>query len=220
MSPVKSLVKPERQPDKYRRILGIDSSSTGIAWSLVVDNQLIACDKIRLDKIKDVDKKLSVTYWELLAVLRRHQPDHVFVEKSIFVKNPATARLLSYVVGTVIATCSAHDFEVTDVEPATWKAFFKYKNISTKFVREAKAALGDTEGKKLCDRLRKSQTMRVLVHNYPEAKGTVIETDHDIADSLGLSVFGYDKLNSVLALEISDSIRLDLDELARIGLSL
>lgn len=212
--------KAERQPEKYRRILGIDSSSTGIAWSFIIDNELIAYDKIRLDKIKDVDKKLSHIYWELLSVLRRHNPDHVFVEKSIFVRNPATARLLSYVVGTVIATCSAHDFEVTDVEPATWKAFFKYKNISSKFVRQAKEALGDTEGKKLCDRLRKSQTMRVLVHNYPEAAGTVIESDHDIADSFGIACFGFDKLGKPLQLEISDSIRLDLEELSTLGLSL
>lgn len=220
MSPAKLAPKPERQPEKYRRILGIDSSSTGIAWTLVVDNNLIDQGKIRLDKIKNVPDKLAEIYWELLTVLHLHEPDHIFVEKSIFVRNPATARLLSYVVGTVIATCSAHKYEVTDVEPATWKAYFKYKNLSSKFVQEAKKALGDTEGKKFCDKLRKSQTKRVLLHNYPDAVDTVIESDHDIADAFGLAVYGYDKLNKALELEISDSIRLDLVELDRLGLRL
>lgn len=212
--------KQERDPKRYKRIIGIDSSSTGIAWALVVDNQLVSQDKIRLDKIKDVDKKLSTVYWELLGVLHLHQPDHVFIEKSIFVRNPATARLLSYVVGTVIATCAAHDYEVTDVEPATWKSFFGYRNLKTGFVSEVKSVLGDTEGKKFCDLLRKSQTRRVLVHNYPEAIGTQIESDHDIADAFGIAVYGTDKLCMELSLEISNDIKFDLDELKRLGISM
>lgn len=212
--------KPDRQPDKYNRILGIDSSSTGIAYTLLVDNRPVAYGKIKLDKIKLVPDKLECIYTELGKLLAIYQPDHVFVEKSIFVRNPATARLLSYVVGTIIAVCAGNKFEVTDVEPSTWKAFFHYKNLSSKFVVEAKNKLGATEGKKFCDRLRKSQTKRVLQHNYPMSVGTVVDTDHDIADAFGLAVYGYDKLNKSLELEISDSIRLDLQELDTLGLSL
>lgn len=210
--------KAERQPEKYKRILGIDSSSTGIAWSLLVDNRLDACGKIKLDKIKDVGDKLRETHLGLAAILHTYAPDHVFVEKSIFVRNPATARLLSYVVGTIIACCMVEGFEVTDVEPATWKALFQYKNLSSKFVQQAKAALGPTEGKKLCDRLRKSQTMRVLVHNYDCI--SLVEEDHDVADSLGLAVYGWNKIAQPVELEITDSIRLDLAELDRLGLKL
>lgn len=210
----------DRNPD-IRRVIGIDSSSLGVAWTLLVDGKMEHQGKIKLDKKKTMQGKLLEIYNELTELLEWTQPDHVFIEKSIFVKNPATARTLSYIVGALICVCLGNGIEATDVEPSTWKAFFHYRNLSRKFVTEAKKSMGATEATKLCNRMRKSQTWRVIRHNYSEqAVGSLADSDHDIADSWGVALHGVNLIAQQVDLEITDSIRLDLEELDSLGLKL
>lgn len=218
---VVKIISEERNPTKYRRIVGVDSSSTGIAWTALFDGDMMGQGKINLTKIKTMQDKMVALYKEWQYLLRELQPDHIFIEKSIFVKNPATARTLSYIVGSVMVVSLGEGYEITDVEPASWKSFMGYHNLSSKFVAAAKKELGSTEGKKFCDKLRKSQTWRVIQHNYPDqAEDTMAMTDHDIADAWGLALYGYNKLGRELQLEKSKDISLDLEEFDRLGLVL
>jgi Holliday junction resolvasome RuvABC endonuclease subunit len=215
---VKGMV--DRDPD-VRRVIGVDSSSTGIAWTLLEDGLLVDQDKIRLDKLKTVDAKLACIYTEFGALVEEIKPDYIFIEKSIFVRNPATARLLSYVVGSLIAVSAGKGFKVHDVEPSTWKAFFGYRNLSSKFVQQVKNVLGNKDGKKFCDEMRKSQTWNVIKHNYDEwAYCSRAATDHDIADSWGVALWGYSTYGTEVHLDKSSSVSIDQAELARLGLSL
>lgn len=203
------------------KIIGIDSSSLGIAWTCLYDTELYGQGKIHLEKIKTIDQKLAFIYQEWQLLLEDIQPDYIFIEKSIFVKNPATARTLSYVVGTVMAISAGMGYSIYDVEPATWKSFFGYRNLNAKFVMQIYKSIGNTEGKKFCDKLRKSQTWRVIQHNYPADTADSLGThDNDIADSWGIALWGAAHMGVPIALEINDSIRLDQDELARLGVAL
>lgn len=206
---------------KPQTVIGLDTSSTGVAWTCLEDGNLKAQGKIKLDKIKTINHKLAVVYHEWPLLLEELNPDYLFIEKSIFVKNPATARILSYVVGSIICISEGEGYPITDVEPAVWKSFMGYTNLSSKFVSQAKEKLGPTEGKKLCDRLRKSQTWRVIQHNYPQqAEGSLAEGDHDIADSWGIALYGYDKMGAKLNLEKSKQVAIDQEELRKMGLAL
>jgi len=185
------------------------------------DGYLKAQGKIKLDKLKTINHKLALVYHEWPLILEELRPDYIFIEKSIFVKNPATARILSYVVGAIICISEGEGYPITDVEPATWKSFMGYTNLSSKFVAQTKEKLGNLEGKKFCERLRKSQTWRVIQHNFPEqADGSLAENDHDIADSWAIALYGYDKVGVKLTLEKSKQVSLDLEELRKLGLSL
>jgi Holliday junction resolvasome RuvABC endonuclease subunit len=213
-------IKPERNPDKYCTIIGVDTSSTGIAWTALYKDEMMGQGKIEL-KQKDIVDKLAHVYGEWAYLLGELKPDYVMVEKSIFVKNPATARTLSYVVGTILAITKGNGYECDAVEPASWKSFMGYHNLSSKFVQQAKEKLGNTEGKKFCDRLRKSQTWRVIQHNYPnEATDSLAENDHDIADSWGIALYTSDLIRQPITLEKSREVSLDLAEMTRIGLAL
>lgn len=219
---VKTL-KPEREPDKYHRIMGVDTSSTGIAWTCTLDgDDVIDLGKIDLSNIRSMGDKLNEIYIEWAKVLHDLKPDHTFVEKSIFVKNPATARTLSYIVGSVMCVTVGNGYEATDVEPATWKAFMGYHNLSRQFVADAANALGQKEGKKFCERLRKSQTWRVIKHNYPSQveEFRIADTDHDISDSWGISLYGYHTLGKELYLNKGKEISLDLEKMNELGLEL
>jgi Holliday junction resolvasome RuvABC endonuclease subunit len=210
---MKALLRQERDPEKYKTIMGIDSSSTGVAYTIVRDGTPIKSGKITLTHLKETPDKLMLvsTYMkELLPGV-----DHVFVEKSIFVANPATARLLANIVGGIMLMCAMSGVGVTDVEPATWKSFIGYTNLSSKFQKQATEVLGVTEGRKLCNTMRKSQTQRLIKHNFPHFD---IE-DNDISDSCAIALYGYDKVVKPLAFEKSKSIAVDLAALAQLGLT-
>jgi Holliday junction resolvasome RuvABC endonuclease subunit len=218
---VKGIV-PERDANRYTKILGVDTSTQGIAWTQLYKGHASGLGKIEL-KQKDIIDKLAFHYSEWAYMLDELKPSHVFIEKSIFVKNPDTARKLSFVVGTIAAITKGKGYEVTLVEPGTWKAFLGYTNLSSKFVQQAKAELGNTEGKKFCDRLRKSQTWRVIKHNFPDQVDefeNIGETDNDIADAWGIALYGYNLLAEELQLEKGKEISLDVPLMATLGLAL
>ncbi len=211
----------ERNSVKYRTIMGIDSSSLGIAWVVLYDGFMVAQGSINLQKIKGISDKLRTIHDELIDVLREQEPDHVFIEQSIFVKSPGTARTLSYIVGAIMCIAEGNGFPTTDVAPQSWKSWLGYKNLSSKFVRSVSDVMGRIEGKKYCDKLRKSQTWRVIQHNFPdETAGTEAEHDNNIADAWGISLFGTNLLQRELLLEKTSDITLDLEEFGRLGIVL
>lgn len=216
---IKALV-PERDPKVFRTIIGLDTSSQGIAWTHLYEGRMIGQGKIDLTKKRTMQDKLLHVYQEWRHILHIVRPDHVFVEKSIFVKSPGTARTLSYIVGAIMIVSLGEGYDITDVEPSSWKSWLGYKNLRKGFVADAKEVLG-TKHKKFCDDLRKSQTWRVIKHNYPdEAEGSLAENDHDIADSWGVALYGHNLLSEELTLEKSREITLDLAELDKLGLRL
>jgi len=199
-------------------ILGVDSSSTGIAWTLLENGTMTEQGKIVLDS-RTINEKLKKLELHWRQLVQMYSPDAVYLEQSIFVKSPGTFRTLSFVVGSLMCITESVGVPVVLVEPATWKAFYKYKNLSRVFVDTAKKKIGISEANKLCDRLRKSQTWRVVRHNFPdEAIGSKADTDHDIADSWAIGLYGYSQESGGVKLEISDDIKFDLDELDKLGL--
>jgi hypothetical protein len=148
---------------------------------------------------KEMYDKLAVLGEELPMLLSELDPHHIFVEKSIFVKNPDTARKLSFIVGGIMLVATQYDYPLTLVEPATWKSFTQYRNMTRKMVASAKEKLGDREGKKFLDRMRKVQTSRVLQYCYP--KWALDWDDHDVVDSCGIALYGVNQMSIEIHLE-------------------
>lgn len=185
------------------KILGIDSSTTGVAYTLIEIKDgspfPVKWGKIDLTKKKEMYDKLAVIGEELPTLLSELDPHQIFVEKSIFVKNPDTARKLSFVVGGIMVLATIYDYPLTLVEPASWKSFTQYRNLTKKMVASATERLGKTEGKKFCDYMRKVQTSRVLQHCYPE--WTLAWDDNDIVDSCGIALYGVNQASIEIHLE-------------------
>lgn len=104
----------EKNP--HTKILAVDTSTTGIAWTCLHGGELAGQGKIVL-KQKDIVDKLAHIYVEWKKLLNELDPNWVMVEKSIFVKNPDTARKLSFVVGMVAGMSRGEGLEVMLVEP-------------------------------------------------------------------------------------------------------
>lgn len=208
-------VKPERNPEQYQKILGIDSSTLGVAYTQIERGRPAFSGMIKLSQIKDMQEKLEELSRCLTTRLIELDPDHIFVEMPIFVKNPDTARKLSFVVGAIMTVAAQQGYKTTLVEPATWKAHIGYHNITRKFTTDATGKLGKTEGKKLCDSLRKSQTQRIMQHKWP----TFDVTDDNIADACAIAAYGFSLLSEPMLFERNKEIAFDVKGLAEKGLS-
>lgn len=212
---MRTSLKPERNPDQYQKIMGVDSSTLGVAYTQFEAGRPGQAGMIKLSQIKDMQDKLGELSRCFLTLLDSLRPDHIFVEMPIFVKNPDTARKLSFVVGAIMTIAAQEGYKVTLVEPATWKAYIGYHNITRKFTTEATQKLGKTEAKKLCDGLRKSQTQRILTHRWPEFDAS----DDNIADSCAIAAYGVNLLSTQMLFEKNKEIAFDLKDLASKGLS-
>lgn len=197
-----------------KRILGIDSSTQGVAWCIIKNGKPEASGLINMTKLKGIQNKLSLVAEEYPKVLKKYKPQEVFIEKTISVRNAATFRVLSYVVGALMLSTLENGYDITDVEPSVWKPFLCYTNLSRKFVMKAKLKLGRLEGEKLCRIMRKSQTQNILKHNFPKFD---VEDDN-ISDACAIGLYGFQQIFGGLKLEMSKDIAIDYDYLNSIGL--
>lgn len=198
----------------YKRILGIDSSTTGVAWTLVSSGKPLKWGKINLTKYKGMEDRLRVIGEEYPKLLKELKPDYVYVEQTIYMRNVATMRVLSYIVGALMCATSQAGIGITDISPMTAKSFYGYLTLSRKFTAAAARKLGKLPGKKLCEGLRKSQIQRVNTHNFPKFDAS----DHDISDSCSIAMYGYSQKVKPVTIKTGREILLDVAELKRLGL--
>jgi hypothetical protein len=109
----------------------------------------------------------------------------VAIEQTILIQNPETTRKLSYAVGVLIAECLIRDIPIVDVPPATWKSFMGVKPLTKAWKQKILTDLGETEGRKEIERLRKSQLQDILGKRFPQFNWE----DNDLADSCGIGLW-------------------------------
>lgn len=185
-------------------VMGIDSSTGGIAWTVVREGVPESYGKINTTRIKEIADKLAFGTDHFKDILAIYDPKIVVVEKSIYVQNRATFRSLSYIVGAVMATAKIEGCMVYDVEPMTWKSLYGYTAITKKMELLARRTIEDKPtATKVCDALRKEQTMRIIKHNYPSWSP---DDDYDIWDSSGIALWGWHTYVEKLQLQVSKEI--------------
>lgn len=194
--------------------MGIDSSTTGVAWTLVESGKPKKWGKIDTTKDKTMDARLHHIWVEFPSLLRELKPDHVYIEKSIYMRNVVTFRVLSYIVGSLILLCLAESIGVTDIEPMIAKKFYNYSTISRKFALALSKKMPTKDATKFKEALRKSQVQRVNEFNFAGFDAS----DHDISDSCSIAVYGYSQKVRPIKLDTSREVRLDLQELKKLGL--
>lgn len=197
------------------KVMGIDSSTLGVAWCVVQDAKPIASGKINLTKIKGMNDKLKQIGRDFPSLLEEHRPDYIFIEKTIFIRSAATARVLSYVVGALMVLALSQDYLVTDIEPMVAKSFYGYTPINKKFTAAATRKLGKLESRKLCAQLRKTQIQRVNKYNFPDFEWT----DDDISDACSIAIYGYNERVKPVTLKKTKKISIDYTMLATLGLN-
>ena len=169
---------------KANRVLGIDASTTSIAFCLMENNTPIKWGKINLvgndiyEKIHDAKNKMHTMLEELKS-------DYIAVEGAILVRSPDAVIKLSYVYGVVIAELMSTGASVITISPSSWQAYIGNKNPT----KEEKAAIrlkspgyADSWYKNQLRNMRKQRTA-----DYFNKKYGLDVVDFDVADSFGIA---------------------------------
>ena len=136
-----------------RRLVSIDAStkSTGIA---VWDNEsLIDHETINAEDLGQMDNRFPYMAGALLSILTEQQPDIVYIEEAVVVRNAQTQRFLVRLQGVVYGWCLSHQCQFVAIRPTVWRK-----------------QLGFQQGRKVCRQDLKAQAVEYVQEQYPDLK--------------------------------------------------
>ena len=169
---------------KANRVLGIDASTTSIAFCLMENDTPIKWGKINLvgndiyEKIHDAKNKMHTMLGELKS-------DYIAVEGAILVRSPDAVIKLSYVYGVVIAELMSTGASVITISPSSWQAYIGNKNPTKEEkadIRLKSPGYADSWYKNQLRNMRKQRTA-----DYFNKKYGLDVVDFDVADSFGIA---------------------------------
>ena len=176
---------------KASRVLGIDASTSSIAFCLMENNIPIKWGKINLVG-NDIYEKIYDAKIKMALMLDELKSDYIVVEGAILVRSPDAVIKLSYVYGVVIAELMSTGAKVTTISPSAWQAYIGNKNPT----KEEKAAVrlinpgyADSWYKNQLRNMRKQRTV-----DYFNKKYNLGLTDFDVADSFGIAYYSMNNL--------------------------
>jgi Holliday junction resolvasome RuvABC endonuclease subunit len=174
-----SLVK-----SKANRVLGIDASTTSIAFCLMENSVPIKWGKINLAG-QDIYEKIYNAKVRMNLMLKELKSDYIAVEGAILVRSPDAVIKLSYVYGVVIAELMSTGAKVITISPSSWQAFIGNKNPTKdekSIIRLENPGYADSWYKNQLRNMRKQRTV-----DYFNKKYNLNVIDFDVADSFGIA---------------------------------
>lgn len=153
-----------------RRLVSIDAStkSTGIAtW----DNEsLIDHETINAEDLGQMDNRFPYMAKALLSVLTEQQPDIVYIEEAVVVRNAQTQRFLVRLQGVVYGWCLSHQCQFVAIRPTAWRK-----------------QLGFKQGRNVGRQDLKTQAVEYVQEQYPDLKD--LSEDEYEAICIGVAAF-------------------------------
>ena len=169
---------------KASRVLGIDASTSSIAFCLMENNVPLKWGKIDLVG-QDIYEKIYNAKVRMRLMLEDLSSDYIAVEGAILVRSPDAVIKLSYVYGVVIAELMSTGAKVITISPSSWQAYIGNKNPTKdekSSIRLANPGYADSWYKNQLRNMRKQRTA-----DYFNKKYGLEIVDFDVADSFGIA---------------------------------
>ena len=179
------------QKKNINKILSIDPASHSLAFAVLTPKKLVAKGKVMFPKGADMHTRQKIIAASIPKLLRKHKPDYLLVEESIYLQNPTTSRTLAYIVGGIWCQGAAENVSTGHVGPLKWKPGVGYRNVSKKEKDEMLPVLG-TKGAvdKWAANERKERVRTIVLDRIPGLE----ETDTDITDAIAIGLWGLENL--------------------------
>jgi len=168
-------------------VMGVDASSTSIAFSYFKGNNLLRWGKVYVDGENNYEKSADA-YSKFYALCGSLSPDLVVIESSVYVNNNKVMRQLSMMMGALSAAAVNKGCRVAEVPPITWQSYIGNKN----FTKEEKSKMKkdnpdatDSAFKSIMRRERKERTIQFVDKSF----GVKVEDD-DVADAISVGFYG------------------------------
>jgi len=166
---------------EYSIIMGVDMSSTSLAFSVFNNKTLLRWGKVHIDgadnfsKCGDIIKKFQ-------GLCDLVKPDLVVFESSTYVNNNAVMKQLSMVFGAAAGVASIAGADVRDVPPTTWQSYIGNPANSKKQKQQFADDNPEMSDSKLKVELRKARKQRNI--DFVKNAYSVIILDDDVADAV------------------------------------
>ena len=176
---------------KASRVLGIDASTSSIAFCLMENDVPLKWGKINLDG-SDIYEKIHDAKNKMAMMLDELKSDYIAVEGAILVRSPDAVIKLSYVYGVVIAELMSTGAKVITISPSSWQAFIGNKNPTKdekSAIKLASPGYADSWYKNQLRNMRKQRTV-----DYFNKKYSLHLNDFDVADAFGIAHYSNEVL--------------------------
>lgn len=176
---------------KTSRVIGIDASTGSVAFCVMDKGIPVRYGKIDLNGQDIYDKMLDAKR-KIKAMANELKSDYIAVEGAVFVQSPDAVIKLSYVYGVVISELMEMGSKVVTVAPSTWQNYIGNKNLTKD---EKQAFYVKNPGRKESwykAQLREFRKQRTC--DFIKSKWNIEVTDFDVADSIAISHYAYEKL--------------------------
>ena len=87
---------------KSARILGIDPGTSLIGWGIIENTSMIDCGALRTKSNIENRDRVTDVYKFFTALIKKHKPNIVALEKLFFFKNAKTALQVSQIKGVLL----------------------------------------------------------------------------------------------------------------------
>lgn len=173
-------------------VMGIDCSTTGVAFSVIEDGRLIRWGKVTFDG-NGVFERLINGQKYVNSIKDEFDVDYLFFESAIFVQNKRTVVLMAMALGAIIPSIIKPGVVVDDIPPITWnnaignKAFTK---VEKQAIREEFPGKSDSWYQNKQRAIRKDRTRQWVRNKF----GVDIDID-DVTDAIAIGYVGWEKVN-------------------------
>lgn len=172
-------------------ILCIDPSTHSFAFAIAEKyrgkNRIVAAGKVSFPKDSSFTQKCRIMNAAIDSIFKNHPITHTVIEQTIYIANPQTSRLLSYVVGCIWGKCATYKVEISDIGPIQWKKYLGYKNVSKVEIDLWKAEMGRIDANKKVKFEKKERVRRIIIERIPSIEPIV--SDDDILDAVGIGIW-------------------------------
>lgn len=175
---------------KASTVLGIDSSTNSFAFC-IFNGSPIRWGKVGFsgatiyDKIVDAHQKTE-------AVKDLIEVDYICIESAIMVRSQDVAIKMAMIVGAVVSALAVKKEMIVTVPPSAWQPYIGNKNFSKVEKESLKLEYPNKSDVWYRNKSRDIRKQRTI--NFFNEKFGVNVTDHDVADSMGIAYYAYNKL--------------------------
>lgn len=103
------------------KVLSIDSSSSSSGWALYINGKYSRSGVIDLKKNKNSDDRIKTMTLYLQSLITSYSPTVVVTEETVVLRNPASQRILTMILGVIYGKCVELGIEYLALRPTEWR---------------------------------------------------------------------------------------------------
>ena len=173
-------------------VMGIDSSTTGLAFAIIKDGKLVKWGKVNFDGDGVFDRLINGQNY-VRSISDEFDIDVLYFESAVFVQNKRTVVLLAMALGALIPAIIKPGVKVYDIAPIVWNNAIGNGSVTKaekQAIREEFPGKSDSWYQSKQRAIRKDRTRQWVKNKF----GVDIEID-DVTDAIAIGYVGWEKLN-------------------------